>query len=333
MAFFSFSTDDFALDERLEAAQEIYGAMAQVQLSAPGKQIPHVETRVRLLPGVSIARVTASSVLASRKSPQVADGNDDVTFLIHPGGQGGWLSHLQAHDSLACKPGRARVVLNHQSGRVDFHGERVNFLSIAFPRAQLEPLVDDLDRLPETLLPPAEPLHHLTRAALALTRHSTMPDGQLTSELTCQLLDLACLSLGVNPEATVRAHQGGLRQARLRAIKADINVHLCMPLKLEDLARRHAVSPSYIRALFNKDGTSFTDYLLEQRLQRIFSTLTSKQAPQRSISDVAFRFGFNHLSWFYRAFKSRFGVTPGEARDLVMHPGTPFSPKIVAAEL
>jgi len=333
MAFFTFSTNDYAPGERLEAAQDIYSAMAQVQLDASKKQTPHVETRVRLLPGVSIARVTASSLQASRKAPQVADGNDDITFLIHPGGEGGWLSHLQAHDSLACTPGRARIVLNHQSGAVDFHGERVNFLSIAFPRAQLAPLISDLDRLPRTLLPPVEPLRHLTGLALSLTGSPDIPARETTTQLIRELGDLACLALGADRETSRRAQKGGLKAARLRAVKADINVHACTPLSLKDVARRHSVSPSYIRALFNSEGTSFTDYLVEQRLQRAFNAITSGKLPRRSISDVAFRCGFNHLSWFYRAFKHRFGVTPGEARDLVMQPGAQAALKKTAMQV
>lgn len=318
MAFFSFSTEDYAPSDRLEAAQDIYSAMAQVQLDAPRNQVPHVETRVRLLPGVSIARVTASSLHAARETPQVADGNDDITLLINPGGPGGWLSHLQAHESLACTPGRARVVYNHQSGSVDFHGERVNFLSVAFSRAQLAPLLGDMDRLPKHLLSPGESLKHLSRLSLALTKCPDALESQPTSQLTNQLLDLACLALGATPEASEHAQRGGLREARLKAIKADINIHARTPITLNDLARRHSVSPSYIRALFTHADTSFTDYLVEQRLQRAFSALTSPLSAKRSVSDVALHSGFNHLSWFYRAFKQRFGVTPGEARALIL---------------
>lgn len=322
MTFFSFSTNDFAPSDRLEAAQDIYSAMAQVELRAPKKQVPHVETHIRLLPGISIARVTASSLHASRKTPQTADGNDDITFLVHPGGPGGWLSHLQAHDSLACTPGRARIVYNYQSGSVDFYGERVNFLSIAFSRSQLAPLLGDMDRLPKNLLSPGEPLKHLTQLSLALTKQPETPDNQPTSQLTRQLLDLACLALGATSDASEHAQRGGLREARLKAIKADINVHARSAITLEALAKRHSVSPSYIRALFHHEGTSFTDYLVEQRLQRAFSTLTSPQAAQRSVSDIALHSGFNHLSWFYRAFKQRFGVTPGEVRYIAL-PSTP----------
>ncbi|MGS2742734.1 helix-turn-helix transcriptional regulator [Halomonas sp. LS-001] len=320
MAFFTFSTQHFAPSERLEAAQDIYSAIAQVQLDAPKNQTPHVETRIRLLPGVSIANVTASSLHAARKSPQVIDGNDDITFLIHPGGQGGWLSHLQAHDTLACTPGRARIVLNHQSGSVDFHGERVNFLSVAFSRAQLAPFVNGLDHLPKSLLPPGEPLQHLTRIALALTQHADAMDEYSSLQLSSQLMDLACLALGATHDASIRSQHGGLREARLKAIKADIKLLARTPLSLKDLALRHQVSPSYIRALFSNEGTSFTDYLLEQRLQMAFDALTTPQSSPRSVSDIAFHTGFNHLSWFYRAFKQRFGVPPGEARNIIPSP-------------
>lgn len=319
MAFISFSTDDFAPKERLEAAQDIYSAIAQVQLDAPKKQTPHVETRIKLLPGISIANVTASSLHAARKSPQVVDGNDDITFLIHPGGQGGWLSHLQAHDTLACTPGRARIVLNHQSGSVDFHGERVNFLSVAFSRAQLAPLIHDLDRVPKTLLPPSEPLQHIIRIALSLTHPQNAVVETSTEPLRRQLFDLACLSLGATRDSSYRSLWGGLRAARLKAIKADIKLLARTPISLEYIAARHAVSPSYIRALFNSKGTSFTDYLLEQRLQIAFNALTNCQAPPRSISDIAFKTGFNNISWFYRAFKHRFGIPPGEARHIAIH--------------
>ncbi|GHE21206.1 hypothetical protein GCM10017767_17270 [Halomonas urumqiensis] len=129
-------------------------------------------------------------------------------------------------------------------------------------------------------------------------------------------MDLACLALGATREAGIRSYRGGLRDARLKAIKADIKLLARTPLSLQELALRHAVSPSYIRALFSNEGTSFTDYLLEQRLQLAFDALTSDRVAKRSVSDVAFRNGFNHLSWFYRAFKKRFGFPPGEAREI-----------------
>ncbi|WP_204304006.1 hypothetical protein, partial [Stenotrophomonas maltophilia] len=61
----------------------------------------------------------------------------------------------------------------------------------------------------------------------------------------------------------------GLRAARLYRIKTDVIANLARTeFNVEDLAVRHGISPRYIRALFDDDQTTFTDFLREQRLRR-----------------------------------------------------------------
>lgn len=316
MAFISFSTSQFEPRDRLEAAQEIYGAMANIQLKAPNNIPPNIQTRVRLLPGVSIAHVTTSTLKALREKQQVTDGNDDITFLIHPGGPGVWQSNLQAHPSLLCAPGCARIVMNHQSGSVDFQGDRVEFLSVAFERSKLEPFLRDSNKVNAHLYHHSETLNHLTRIALDLTQTNHEIDTATTLQMTSQLFDFACLTLGAKRCAGFQARRSSLKQARLKAIKTDINLHFRLPLSLDHLAAKHNVSTSYIRSLFRDEDTSFTDYLLEKRLHSAFDELTSAADNQYHVHDIAYRAGFNNLSWFYNAFKGRFGMTPGEAREL-----------------
>jgi AraC-like DNA-binding protein len=38
-------------------------------------------------------------------------------------------------------------------------------------------------------------------------------------------------------------------------------------------------------------------------------------AGERSVTDIAFAWGFNSLVTFYRAFQQAFGAAPGELRD------------------
>ncbi|WP_235937283.1 helix-turn-helix transcriptional regulator [Vreelandella azerica] len=269
-----------------------------------------------MLPGVSIAHTTTSSLKALRGTRQVTDGNDDITFLIHPGGSGAWQSNLEASPSLLCVPGSARVVMNYQSGSVEFQGDHVEFLSVAFSRSQLMPFLKNTNNLHDHLLQRSETLNHITRIALELTQRSNDIDNAATLQVTRQLFDLASLTLGAKRSVGFHASRSSLKQARFKALKIDINTHFRLPLSLDDLALRHKVSTSYIRSLFRDEGTSFTNYLLEKRLTSAFDELASPSLFPPHVKEVAYRSGFNNLSWFYNAFKVRFGVPPGEVREL-----------------
>ena len=66
--------------------------------------------------------------------------------------------------------------------------------------------------------------------------------------------------------------------------------------------------------LFESEGTSFTDFIREERLQRARSKLLSSRFDHLRISEIAYEVGFNDLSYFNRAFRRRFGQSPGQLR-------------------
>ena len=80
--------------------------------------------------------------------------------------------------------------------------------------------------------------------------------------------DLAALALGASREAEEIANGRGVSAARFAAIKRDILARLDREVKLGDIAGRHQVSPRYIRMLFESDGTSFTEFVRSERLNR-----------------------------------------------------------------
>ncbi|WP_141440021.1 AraC family transcriptional regulator [Vreelandella titanicae] len=316
MALVTFSSDHFAKAERIEAAQDLYAAMSNVQLDISRGSTPSINARIQLLPGVAIALVKSSSLTAIRNSSHIADGNDDISILVNPGGVGKWASRQHTHGELVCcSDNTGCLALNEHPGSITFHGKETLFLSISFPNLLMEPLVKDIGRAAKTALVPNEAFQRLTNRALQLVQKPQIADYHDPAELGIELLDLGSLTLGATAEAKAKARGRGLRAARLRAIKADISaLSLRGDITLSQIASRHSISPSYLRALFRNENTSFTDYLLEQRLHRTFKQLSHHQ--QTPISTIAFQAGFNNLSWFYRAFKQRYGITPGEVRDI-----------------
>ncbi len=60
---------------------------------------------------------------------------------------------------------------------------------------------------------------------------------------------------------------------------------------------------------------SFTERVLEHRLQRARAMLANPRQDDVKISDIAYAAGFNEISHFNRCFRRRFGASPGEFRN------------------
>ena len=81
---------------------------------------------------------------------------------------------------------------------------------------------------------------------------------------------------------------------------------------VEDLARHAGLSRSMLhRKLIKITGKSATDYIMEIRLNRAKGLLENNTG---TVSEIAYKVGFNSPSYFHRAFKKRFNFSPGEIK-------------------
>jgi AraC-like DNA-binding protein len=87
-------------------------------------------------------------------------------------------------------------------------------------------------------------------------------------------------------------------------------------LSVHDIAKRHRVTPRYVQLLFDDDGRTFSEFLVEQRLSQAYRMLTAQRYSEWTISSIAFEVGFGNLSYFNRTFRRRFGMTPSDARAM-----------------
>jgi AraC-like DNA-binding protein len=76
------------------------------------------------------------------------------------------------------------------------------------------------------------------------------------------------------------------------------------------------ISVRTLHSRFRQIGQTFGRWLLHNRLEGCSVALRDPNQRALNISDVAFRWGFNDLSYFNRAFRSRFDITPGEWRHV-----------------
>lgn len=104
----------------------------------------------------------------------------------------------------------------------------------------------------------------------------------------------------------------------LVAIKADIEVRLAQrDLSLRELAASHGVAVRVLQKLFEAEGRTFSEYMLERRLERARQLLHNATFAAKSVSSIAFDVGFGDLSYFNRTFKKRFGATPRDVRSRI----------------
>jgi AraC-like DNA-binding protein len=159
-------------------------------------------------------------------------------------------------------------------------------------------------------------------------------DALANEAMARHLLDLVGLCLGADGDAAHVAAHRGLAAARLDAIKAAILRDIGRPdLALAQIAANHRLSTRYVQHLFELSGTSFTRFVLEQRLLLAHRLLREPRSRWRKISEVSAAAGFSDISYFNRAFRARFGARPTDVRSSFEHErGDPASPPAAADE-
>lgn len=80
------------------------------------------------------------------------------------------------------------------------------------------------------------------------------------------------------------------------------------------VAGRLGISDRYVHKLFAEHGTTFSSYVTSRRLENIHADLVSSASRALPIFAIAYKWGFNDLSTFNRAFKNKFGRSPGRVR-------------------
>ena len=85
------------------------------------------------------------------------------------------------------------------------------------------------------------------------------------------------------------------------------------PLSVEQLAAKAEISTRQLTRLFQKEfGVSPGAYYNDLRLKHARELIVKTRCP---ISDIALASGYASAAWFSRAFKTKFSVSPTEARS------------------
>jgi AraC-like DNA-binding protein len=106
----------------------------------------------------------------------------------------------------------------------------------------------------------------------------------------------------------------------VQAIKSDIVANLeDERLSVVAIAVRHGVTPRYVHRLFEREDMTYTQFMLRQRLERVYRLLRDPRLSASSISSIVYDAGFGDLSYFNRFFRRHYHCTPSDVRNSSTH--------------
>ncbi|MFL6839297.1 MAG: AraC family transcriptional regulator [Bradyrhizobium sp.] len=309
-----FSTDDLPEKDRVTMWREHFGHTAlRIDIEPAEGTRFHASMASRSLPGLDLLWGNMSPARVTRTRELVADGNDDLALVVNCTGP---LCMAAGDREVVLRERDAVLIRSDDVVRYDRCGSG-RTLALRIPRSILSPLVADLDDAV---------MRHITRKTEALrlltSYAGTLPDANgLAAPGVMHLVvghihDLVALTLGATRDAAHAADEGGVRAARLQVAKAQIIANGARrDLSVTSVAAYVGVTPRHLQRLFEADGTTFSSFLLGQRLARAYGMLCDPRFDRHPVSTIAYEAGFGDLSYFNRSFRKLYGGTPRDVRQ------------------
>jgi AraC-like DNA-binding protein len=243
-----------------------------------------------------------------------ADPSDMLCLALNRGPSS--IACFQRGRDVVLNPGTATLVTNSHASDVVAKADNACF-TVSMPRDRLADFVADVEDLVARPLDPGNAaLRHLRRYIEILTG----PDGlgndpALNEHVGTSLLDLVALALGAGRDAAQTARMRGQRAARVQEIVAEIRARFADPaFTPHQAARKIGLSARALQNLLQETGSTFTERVMELRLQKARAILANPRHNGIKIGDIAFACGFNEASYFDRRFRARFGASPTQFR-------------------
>ena len=274
----------------------------------PKADVPfRFESTIRALPDVAIAQTLRSPMRTFHSG-----GGDEMSLLVPMTGP---VSVRTEGTEYELSAGMGHLGWHAARGGVDAPSG-VQLLSFRLRRRWLLPLIrNNSDSQGFLVSHDAQAMSLLRAYVRALDFQEAITAPEVGHLVALHIHDLVAQAFGPRRDAQELIELRGGRAARLAAVKADIIANIAgRDVSIDKVAARQRISPRYIGSLFAAAGTTFTDFVLEQRLAHAYRRLTDPRFAGQAISTIAYNSGFGDLSYFNHAFRRRYGTRPSDVR-------------------
>ncbi len=290
--------------------EELWRNIYRMDMQPRDSERLRFDFHLRSLPDVycQYSRMTSARLVRDRHLAGLADNRLALVCYLD-----GPVSIRSEGQQWQFRPGEAFLVFMNTAAEFEVPDSR--FLCLDFDHDQLACLFQGLSLPALTRLPHSIELRMLMGYAAELMQQ---PEPQMSPELSAlavrQLQELAALAIRSSRDEPWQ-DCSKLHSTRLREAKAIIARQMQDPTFTQvKLARALAVSTRSVQSLFARIDTTFSSYLLEQRLNLAWQKLRNPLYRHLSITHIALDAGFGDLSYFNRCFRKHYGLTPSALR-------------------
>jgi AraC-like DNA-binding protein len=190
-------------------------------------------------------------------------------------------------------------------------------LLVKLPRRHLEARVGTAHLTPLLGFPADVGVNGLLSGFLGLlSSHAGQLSHTAQQIIQSQLLDLLAISIatliGCPPKGSTTKSLLSMR------------LHAAVETRLDDsaltpktVATTAGVSVRYANAILSRQDLSLSRLILARRLERCRAAFEDPSQADRTVSEIAYSWGFADMTHFGRAFRSRFGVLPSGYRAAI----------------
>jgi AraC-like DNA-binding protein len=298
--------------DRIAVFREFLGRkLMRVEIEPLADHPFDADVTVRKWPGLDFISARRSPLRVGRTKALLSDGDDRLVFQIDDFPS--FVSHAGGDVPLAV--GDAILTSNSDAVNRTFPSPGA-LASLFLTRGALGPLLRAGESGIGRAIPANTPVLRLIRSVLTTLNEDAVSTTTELQTLTVNYVyDLVAVAIGATRDAAEQARGRGVAAAQLKLIKAHLEENLWRDdISPEVLASRFSMSARSIQRLFERDGSTFTEFLRERRLHRAHRMLSSRRFDAMTVTDIALACGFGDLSHFNRYFRARFGMTPREVR-------------------
>lgn len=260
---------------------------------------------------VSVSRNMSDGLLYRRHERHLVNEREESFLVTVP--ESAEIRFAQDGRDVCCRPGAFLIERSHLPYEFS-HRDPAALWVMKVPSAVLRARIGRPERLATLQFDAGRGVGALFVDMLRLTapRLDEMDEAARTL-IGRNLVDLLVMAIEADERILV-GHASSVRAAHLHRAESFIRSRLGdLRLSPQMIADGCGISLRYLHQLYEAEGTTVSGHIRSQRLLMCDAMLRDPYC-RKSISEIAYEWGFGDQAQFSRSYRARFGCTPSEAR-------------------